>query len=215
MQGCSLKCKYCHNRDTWNIQDGFECSAQELVEQIVRYKSYIDNSGGGVTVSGGEPLLQLDFLIELFKKLKKLKIHTALDTAGSISIGPKLEELLSYTDLVLLDIKHIDDGEHKKLTGVTNKNTLNYAKWLSSRGSKMWIRHVLVPGITDVDEHLINLSNFIKTLKTVEKVEVLPYHTMGIVKYKNLGYDYPLGDVSAPTKERVQNAKNILGVDKK
>lgn len=219
-QGCPLRCKYCHNPDSWRLEDGEIRTVQDLTAEIIKYKSYFGTTGG-LTVSGGEPLVQIDFVIELLKSVKRYGIHTAVDTSGYLfndsneEVLKKYEELDKYCDLYLLDIKHIDDNEHKKLTGVTNKNTLNYAKWLSSRGSKLWIRHVLVPGITDVDEHLINLSNFIKTLDTVEKVEVLPYHTMGIVKYKNLGYEYQLENVPAPTKDRVINAKNILGVVKK
>ena len=219
-QGCPLRCKYCHNPDSWRLEDGEIRTVQDLTAEIIKYKSYFGTTGG-LTVSGGEPLVQIDFVIELLKSVKRYGIHTAVDTSGYLfndsneEVLKKYEELDKYCDLYLLDIKHIDDSEHKKLTGVTNKNTLNYAKWLSSRGSKLWIRHVLVPGITDVDEHLINLSNFIKTLDTVEKVEVLPYHTMGIVKYKNLGYEYQLENVPAPTKDRVINAKNILGVVKK
>ena len=158
-------------------------------------------------------MIKLDYSLQTPEERNEL-VKKILEEQDEDEIA-KYEELDKYCDLYLLDIKHIDDNEHKKLTGVTNKNTLNYAKWLSNRGSKMWVRHVLVPDITDVDEHLINLANFIKTLETVEKVEVLPYHTMGVVKYQNLGYDYPLKDVSAPSKERVLNAKNILGVTKK
>ena len=210
VQGCSLKCKYCHNRDTWNMNSGFECSVSELIEQIMRYKSYMDNSNGGVTVSGGEPLLQLDFLIELFKKLKKLKIHTAIDTSGIIPIIPKLEELLSYTDLVLLDIKHIDNEKCIKLTGHSNKNTLAFAKYLNDNNIPMWIRHVLVPGLTDSEEDLNKMAQFIKSLKTVEKVEVLPYHTLGLFKWDNLKYKYPLEGVKSPTAEEVKKAEAIL-----
>ena len=213
MQGCSLKCKYCHNRDTWDMHSGSECSVPELIEQIMRYKSYMDNSDGGVTVSGGEPLLQLDFLIELFKELKKKKIHTAIDTSGIIPIGPKLIELLSYTDLVLLDIKHIDNEKCVKLTGHSNKNTLSFAKYLSDNDIPIWIRQVLVPGITDDEEDLKKLKEFIDSLNTVKRIEILPYHNMGKFKWEQCGEIYPLENVPVPNKEQIDKAKEILGIE--
>lgn len=212
MQGCPMRCKYCHNPDTWATGVGTEYSAEQVAKNALRYKNYFAN-GGGVTVSGGEPLLQTGFVKELFTILKANAIHTALDTSGTVySEGNKgeIDELLSYTDLVLLDIKHIDPDEHKALTGRDNKNILAFAHHLSDIGKPMWIRHVLVPGITDNDEYLKELSTFISSLKTVEKVEVLPYHTMGVVKYEKLGVDYPLKGVQPPTAERVKNAKQIL-----
>ncbi len=213
MQGCTLKCKYCHNRDTWDLHSGFDCSVSELIEQIKRYKTYIDNSGGGVTVSGGEPLLQSNFLIELFKKLKKLKIHTAIDTSGIIPINEKIKELLKYTDLVLLDIKHIDNQKSIDLTGMPNKNTLDFAKYLSDNNIPIWIRQVLVPGITDDEKDLQKLKEFISTLNTVKRVEILPYHNMGKFKWEDLGEIYPLNDTPTPTKEQIDKAKNILGIE--
>ena len=218
-QGCPLRCKYCHNPDSWLYNDGEVRTVADLTNEIIKYKNYFGTTGG-LTVSGGEPLLQIDFVIELFKSVKRYGINTALDTSGYLfnennaELLSKYEELDKYCDLYLLDVKHIRDDEHKALTGVSNVNTLAYAKWLSNRGAKIWIRHVLVPGYTDNDEYLTELSAFINTLKGVEKVEVLPYHTMGVVKYQNLGYDYPLKDVTAPTKERVLHAKNILKLGK-
>ena len=218
MQGCPLRCKYCHNPDSWNIKNGEERSVSDLLNEIVRYKSYYGQKGG-VTVSGGEPLLQIDFVTELLKQAKSRGINTAVDTSGftfdisSDEVVKKHELLDEYVDLYLLDIKHIDDDKHKSLTGVHNQNTLNYAKWLSSRGKRIWIRHVLVPSLTDDDESLIKLSEFIKTIN-VEKVEVLPYHTMGEVKYQNLGIEYPLKGIEPPSKEVVEKAKRILGVIK-
>lgn len=215
MQGCPLRCKYCHNPDSWNYADGEFRTVEDLVSEIIKYKNYF-GANGGLTVSGGEPLMQIDFVIELLKAVKKHGIHTAIDTSGftfnkeNQVILDKFTELIKYTDLFLLDIKHIEDEKHLNLTGVTNKNTLEFAKWLSDNGKKIWIRHVLVPSYTDFDEDLINLSNFIKTLNTVEKVEVLPYHTMGEVKYQKMGIDYPLKGILPPTKERVKNAKEIL-----
>ena len=218
MQGCPLRCKYCHNPDSWNIKNGEERSVNDLLNEIVRYKSYYGQKGG-VTVSGGEPLLQIDFVTELLKQAKSRGINTAVDTSGftfdisNDKVVKKHELLDEYVDLYLLDIKHIDDDRHKSLTGVHNQNTLNYAKWLSSRGKRIWIRHVLVPSLTDDDESLIKLSEFIKTIN-VEKVEVLPYHTMGEVKYQNLGIEYPLKGIEPPSKEVVEKAKRILGVIK-
>ncbi len=215
MQGCALRCKYCHNPDSWQLNNGEVRSVSDLTAEIVKYKNYF-GSNGGVTISGGEPLLQIDFVIELLKSVKSYGIHTAIDTSGFTFnaddelVVKKHEELDKYVDLYLLDIKHIDDGVHKKLTGVSNKNTLKYAKWLDSRNSKIWIRHVLLDGYTDNDVDLAKLSEFISTLKNVEKVEVLPYHTLGVVKYEKLGMEYPLKNVEPPSKERVQNAKRIL-----
>lgn len=216
LQGCPLRCQYCHNPDTW-ATGGKEYTAEEVVRQALRYKNYFGEKGG-VTVTGGEPLLQIDFVIELFTLLKEKGIHTCVDTSGitfkkenAVSVE-KHEKLLEVTDLFLLDIKHIDSEGHKALTGQDNANTLAFAKFLSERGKKTWIRHVLVPGITDDDEQLQRLREFVDGLSSVEKIEVLPYHTLGVVKYEKLGMEYPLKDVSAPDKERVLNAKRILGV---
>jgi pyruvate formate lyase activating enzyme len=218
-KGCPLRCLYCHNPDTWSFDGAKEYTVDEILNNALKYKGYFKN-GGGVTVSGGEPLMQIDFVIELFKKLKEYNIHTAIDTSGIIynkdnpNVIEKLDELNKYTDLFLLDIKHIDDIEHVKLTGLSNKNILEYAKYLSDSNKKMWIRHVLVPGITLNDEYLKRTKEFIDTLNNVEKIEVLPYHTMGLAKYQNLGIEYPLADTLAPTKDEVKNAKTILGVIK-
>ncbi len=209
-----MRCLYCHNPDTWVMHGNKQISAEEVAETALKYKSYF-TGGGGVTVSGGEPLWQAGFVYELFSILKSHGVHTALDTSG-IMFNPEEKEafdkLMSVTDLVLLDIKHIDDKEHIKLTRHSNKNVLAFAEYLSDIGKPMWIRHVLVPGITDNDEYLKRLAEFIKSLKTVERIEVLPYHTMGEVKYKSLCMDYPLRGVEPPSKERVENAKRILGV---
>lgn len=210
MQGCPMRCLYCHNPDTWDFKSGKEISAEELAKNALKYKSYIRN--GGVTVSGGEPLMQAEFVTEFFKILKAENIHTALDTSGITfdENNERYRELLKYTDLVLLDIKHIDETEHEKLTGFSNARPLAFAKYLSDIGKDMWIRHVLVTGITDNDAYLKKLRAFIDGLNTVKKVEVLPYHTMGEVKYRKLGLDYPLKGVQPPAKERVENANNIL-----
>jgi pyruvate formate lyase activating enzyme len=214
LQGCPLRCQYCHNPDTWGA-GGEEHTAEDIVNRAVRYKNYFGDKGG-VTVTGGEPLLQIDFVIELFKQFKAKGIHTCVDTSGitfkadNPSSVEKHKKLLEVADLFLLDIKHIDDEACKALTGQSNENTLAFAKFLSDNGKAMWIRQVLVPGITDDGEALKRTRAFIDSLKTVEKVEVLPYHTMGAVKYEKLGLEYPLKDVSAPTKESVAEAKRIL-----
>ena len=213
-QGCPLRCQYCHNPDTW-ANGGKEYTADEIITQALRYKNYFGDKGG-VTATGGEPLVQIDFVTELFAKLKAKGVHTCVDTSG-ITFNPNSQEsvekhkkLLAVTDLFLLDIKHIDDEACQKLTGKSNANTLAFAKFLSENGKPMWIRQVLVPNITDGEESLQRTRAFLDTLKTVEKVEVLPYHTLGEVKYEKLGMDYPLKGVETPSKERVMQAKRIL-----
>ena len=219
MKGCPLRCKYCHNPDTWTDDNALLYSAEDVVAEALKYRGYFA-TGGGVTITGGEPLAQIDFVTEVFKLLKKKNIHTALDTSGVIfakendEIVKKIDELMKYTDLVLLDIKHIDNDEHIKLTGKSNKNVLDFARYLSDSNKHMWIRHVLVPTITLNDEYLIKTKEFIDTLNNVDKIEVLPYHTMGIAKYNNLGIPYRLEGVLPPTKEEVRHAKYLLGVIK-
>ena len=214
LQGCPLRCQYCHNPDTWQA-GGEEYSVEDVVERALRYKNYFGDKGG-VTVTGGEPLLQIDFVIELFTALKAKGVHTCVDTSGitfqpdSPTVVEKHQKLLTVADLFLLDIKHIDDEACRKLTGQSNAHTLAFAKFLSDNGKKMWIRQVLVPGLTDSEAGLQRTRAFIDTLATVERVEVLPYHSMGEVKYEKLGLEYPLKGVQAPTKERVQFAKEIL-----
>lgn len=217
MKGCPLRCKYCHNPDTWNVSGAREMTDDEIVNNVLKYRSYYGDKGG-ITFSGGEPLAQIEFVTQVFKKLKAYSIHTCIDTSG-ITFNPdseesvkKHEELMKYTDLVLLDIKHINSKQHKLITGQGNENVLAFAKFLSERGVKTWIRHVLVPSLSDDDQALYDLRDFISSLNTVEKVEVLPYHSMGKVKYDNLNIPYPLKDEVPPTKERVANAKKILGV---
>ncbi len=212
LQGCHLQCKYCHNRDTWDINGGQYKSIDEILEKIKKYKNYIMFSGGGVTVTGGEPLLQVKFLIELFKKLKEEKIHTCIDTSGMVNLTEDVKELLRYTDLVLLDIKHIDEEKCKKLVGISNKRELEFARYLSENNIKMWIRQVLVPGYTDEEKDLIKLKEFISTLKTVEKVQILPYHSMGKYKWEKLGIKYELQDVRDATQEDIQKAKKIIDI---
>ena len=210
MQGCPLKCQYCHNRDTWETNTGKQYEVDEVLEKVLRSKPFIESSKGGFTASGGEPLLQSKFLIELFKKLKENNIHTALDTAGSLSINEEIKELLKYTDLVILDIKHIDEQKCIELTGTSNKNELEFAKYCSQNGIKLWIRQVLIPDYTDNEIDLIKTAEFINTLKTVEKIEVLPYHDLGKTKWENMGLEYSLEGVASPTDEQIEKAKKIL-----
>lgn len=214
LSGCAMRCQFCHNPDTWKLNSGTLYTADELLEKTLAYRPYWKDKGG-ITVSGGEPLLQIDFLLEFFKKAKQLGINTALDTSGNPftvqePFHSKWKELMQYTDLVLLDIKHIDDEQHKFLTGHGNENILQMARELSDMYKPVWIRHVLVPERNDKDEYLVKLSEFIHTLKNVKRVEVLPYHTLGIFKWENLGIKYPLEGISPPSKERVLNAENIL-----
>lgn len=211
MQGCSLKCKYCQNRDTWNLKGGTTYSSDEIVEKILRYKNYI-MPNGGVTISGGEPLLQAKFLIELFTKLRQYNIHTCIDTSGSVALTDEIKELIDLTDLFLLDIKCINDEKAINLTGVSNKKELEFARYLSSINKPMWIRQVLVPGYTDDEQDLIKLREFISTLKSVEKVEVLPYHDLGKFKWEQLGEVYPLEKVRTANNYDVKKAKEILGI---
>ncbi len=210
MQGCALKCKYCQNRDTWNLNGGMEYTSDELVAKVSRYKNYFAVSGGGVTVSGGEPLLQMNFLIEFFSKLKSLGIHTAIDTSGSFAITEDMKKLIDLTDLFLLDIKCINDEICKDLTGVSNKRELEFAKYLSKQGKDIWIRQVLVPGYTDKEEDLKDLKEFLSELNTVKKVEILPYHDLGKFKWIELGCKYELEGVPTATSEDVERAKQIL-----
>lgn len=211
LSNCPLRCKYCHNPDTWACK-GKEYSVDDIVNEILKYKNYYKN--GGVTISGGEPLLQIDFVIEIFKKLKKYNMHTAIDTSG-ITFNEnqieKFDELNKYTDLYLLDIKEIDEKKHIELTGKSNKNILEFAQYLSKNNKKVWIRHVIVPTINLDKEDLIKTKEFIDTLNNVERVDVLPYHTLGVHKYKDLGLKYPLEGVRTPTSEEIKFAKEILG----
>lgn len=211
LSNCPLRCKYCHNPDTWACK-GKEYSVDEIVNEILKYKNYYKN--GGVTISGGEPLLQIDFVIEIFKRLKKYNLHTAVDTSGAtfnVNQIEKFDELNKYTDLYLLDIKEIDEKKHIELTGKSNKNILEFAQYLSKNNKKVWIRHVIVPTINLDKEDLIKTKEFIDTLNNVERVDVLPYHTLGVHKYKDLGLKYPLEGVRTPTSEEIKFAKEILG----
>lgn len=221
MQGCRMRCQFCHNPDTWNERP--EKGARlmtpaEVLQQALRYRSYWGDKGG-ITVSGGEPLLQMDFVTELFRLAKTAQVHTALDTSGQPFTRQepflsRFRQLMAYTDLVLLDIKEIREEEHRQLTGWSNRNILDLARYLDEIGKPVWIRHVLVPGHSDQDEALHELGRFLDTLTNVERVEVLPYHTLGVFKWKELGIPYPLEEVRPPTAERIANAERILGTDR-
>ncbi|MHA0855593.1 pyruvate formate-lyase-activating protein [Paenibacillus sp. CMAA1364] len=210
MQGCLMKCQYCHNPDTWGLNEGKEMTVEEVLSEIEPYINYYRSSGGGLTVSGGEPSLQSRFVAEVFKEAKsRWNLHTALDSNG-FNDPDKIKELLDVTDLVLLDIKHMDDEKHIKLTSKSNERTLNTAQWLSKNGHKMWIRHVYVPGIHNEEQDLLHLGQFIGSLDGVEKFEILPYHQMGIYKWEAMGKEYPLQGVPSPTDEEVQRAYRII-----
>lgn len=210
LQGCHLKCKYCHNRDTWDINGGSYKSLDEIYEKIIRYEPYFNSSHGGVTVTGGEPLLQSKFLLELFKKLKKEGIHTCVDTSGMVALTEEIKQVLNLTDLVLLDIKHIDSEKCKELTGYPNQKELEFAKYLSEKNIPMWIRQVIIPGITDNKKDIIKLKQFINELKTVEKVEFLPYHTAGKYKWIELGKKYELENIKDATSEDIIKVRKIF-----
>lgn len=212
LQGCSLHCKYCQNRDTWDISGGEEHSLEDIFNKIMKYKNYFIYSGGGVTVSGGEPLLQAHFLIDLFTKLKAENIHTCIDTSGMVALTSDIKKVLSLTDLVLLDIKHIDPDKCKELVGISNKLELEFAKYLSDNGIPMWIRQVLIPTLTDDENDLLKLKDFINSLSTVEKVELLPYHTLGKNKWINMGLKYKLEGIPEATDADIKRAKQILGM---
>ncbi len=214
MQGCHMRCRYCHNPDTWKMDGGDEVTADEILIRALRFKPYWGKDGG-ITISGGEPLLQIDFVIELFKKAKELGINTCIDTAGNPftkeePFFSKFEELMKYTDLLLLDLKEINPARHKDLTGFDNSNIIEMAKYLSEINKPVWIRHVLVPEHSDFDEDLDALGDFIDTLSNVDRVEILPYHTLGKFKWENLGIPYTLESISPPSAERIENAKQRI-----
>ena len=214
LKGCTMRCQYCHNPDTWSRTGGTLRSVDDILAQAQRYQSYWGEKGG-ITVSGGEALLQIHSLTELFRKAKALGINTCLDTSAQpfsreSSNFSAFEELMKYTDLVLLDIKHIDSEAHKQLTGWRNENILDCARYLSDIEKPVWIRHVLIPGINDDDKLLYRLRAFIDTLSNVERVEVLPYHSLGVYKWEQLGIPYALKDIKPPTKDSILHAQKIL-----
>ena len=215
VQGCPMRCAYCHNPDTWEVNAGTLMEPTEIIEQYDRNAAFYQN-GGGLTVTGGEPLLQVDFLIDLFTLAKEKGIHTCIDSSGiafnrnNAPFLAKMDKLMTLTDLVMLDIKHIDPEKHKELTSQDNKNILDFAKYLDEKGVDMWIRHVVVPGITDDDKYLFELGYFIGQFKNLKALDVLPYHTMGVVKYEKLGMEYKLKGVPAMDKDTVITKKQVV-----
>lgn len=215
-QGCPMRCKYCHNPDTWPLDGGTLMSVSEILEQYERNRPFYENNGG-ITCTGGEPTMQLEFLTELFEECKKRNIHTCLDSSG-VAFNPDNEEivekyrrLLASTDLVMLDIKHIDEEKHKWLCAQNNSQILKFAEFISEQNVDLWIRHVIVPTITDNDEELERLGYFIGGLKTLKALDALPYHTMGVVKYENIGMEYPLKGIPAMEKDvLLEKKKKIL-----
>ena len=214
LTGCAMRCQFCHNPDTWNLKKGTLYTADELLKTALRYRTYWKNNGG-LTVSGGEPLLQIDFVSELFRLAKLQGVHTTLDTAGqpyttAEPFSSKFETLMQNTDLVMLDLKAFYPDRHKALTGCDNTPILDMARWMGEHGKAMWIRHVLVPGLTDDEAELREMSDFIKSLGSVRRVEVLPYHTLGLFKWEKLGITYSLDGVQPPSEEAVQRAEELL-----
>lgn len=213
LQGCPIQCKFCHNRDTWEFESNTKMTIEDIENHIKKYLPYIKNSGGGVTFTGGEPLLQAKNLIPLLKNLKKKKVHIALDTAGSLPITNTIAELLEYVDLVLLDIKHMNEKKCIELTGHSNKHSLDFAEYLKNHNIPVWIRHVIVPGITDEMSNILELKQYLATLTNLEKVELLPYHDMGKFKWSELGLEYPLEGIRTANADDVAKIKEILEID--
>ena len=216
-QGCRLRCRYCHNPDSWKVDAGEVYEASAIVKKALRYQGYWGKEGG-ITVSGGEALLQLDFLTELFRLFKEQGVNTCLDTAAG-PFDPKSDEylerfdtLMQFTDLVMLDIKHIDTHMHKKITGFGNENILSCAKHLDAIGKDMWIRHVLVPGLTDDEASLSKLGEFVRTLSRVKRFELLPYHNFGMFKWQKLSIPYTLDGVAPPDEAALERAKKLCGI---
>ncbi len=220
-QGCPMRCQYCHNPDTWDMADGKEKSVDEILAMFERNRAFYKT--GGITATGGEPMMQMDFLLELFSKAREKEIHTCLDTSGIFfqeawiepenrvgAVYEKMEKLMGVTDLVMLDIKHIQSQEHEKLTGHGNEKILAFARYLDEIGKTVWIRHVVVPGITHNEEELSQFGEFLKTLSNVEKLEVLPYHTLGENKYEKMEIDYPLKGVPQLSKEEAAKAEEMI-----
>lgn len=214
LQGCPMRCQYCHNPDTWEPKKGDQMTVDEALSKFYSNLAFYKN--GGVTVTGGEPMMQMDFLIELFTKLKEDNVHTCIDTSGIMfqpnneEMMKKIDKLLELTDLVMLDIKHIDDEKHKELTSHSNERILAFARYLDEKNIPVWIRHVIVPRITLFKEYLERLGEFMATLSNVQALDVLPYHSMGKVKYESLDMEYPLGDTREATKQEAVAAKSII-----
>jgi pyruvate formate lyase activating enzyme len=209
MQGCPLRCQFCHNPDTWEVNNGTEYTVEQLTMEIMKYKSYMDFSGGGVTFTGGEPLLQAEFILEVSKLLKAQGVSVAVDTSGFIW-NDKVQELLEYTDIVLLDIKNYDPRVYQEVTGVALSPTLRFLDYLREKGINTWIRYVLVPNLTDNLESIKLLSSHLKNYTNVSKIELLGFHKMGEYKWKEMGLNYKLSETKEPTKDHLKEVKKIL-----
>lgn len=209
MQGCPLRCLYCHNRDTWDPKGGKEYTADEVVNEARKYASFFKFSGGGITITGGEPTLQAEFVAEVFKKCREIGIHTTLDTSGFAELD-RISELLEYTDLILLDIKHAEEERHREITGVGTGKIRKFAVYTAEKGIPVWIRYVLVPGYTDDEEDLKKAALFIHELKNVEMISILPYHSLGQYKWEKMGAEYKLKGVKEPSAQDVKRAIDIL-----
>lgn len=213
LKGCNLRCQYCHNPDTWKMHGAIEMTAEEIIAKYMKVAEFVQ---GGITVTGGDPLLQMEFLIELLTLAKENNIHTAVDTSGGV-FNPKsprfmeqMGRLIQVTDLFLLDIKHIDNEEHIKLTGISNKPVLAFARYLSENDIDVWIRHVIIETITLNDQYLYQLGLFLRELNNIKGLEILPYHTMAIPKYEQLGMKYPLLGIKPTSKEQAKRARKII-----
>lgn len=211
MQGCLMRCQYCHNRDTWDLHEGKEITVDELMTEARSYRHFMNASGGGVTASGGEAMLQPEFIRDFFRAAQAEGIHTCLDTNGYIRKHSQvIDDVLDATDLVMLDLKHLDDDIHQNLVGVPNKRVLDFARYLQQRGQKTWIRYVVVPGFTDDERSARLLGEFIQDMDNIEKVELLPYHQLGAHKWEAMGLEYPLAGVNPPSKEVMENVKAVI-----
>lgn len=214
LQGCVMRCKYCHNPDTWNMSGGRRMSPEAVMQEFRKNRSFYRD--GGITVTGGEPLLQVGFVLELFRLARAENVHTCIDTSGityepgKSAYNDRLDQLLEVTDLVLLDIKHTDPDAHRELTRQDNAGILAFARYLEAKQIPVWIRHVLVPGITDDEAHLKRLGRIIASLSNVKALDVLPYHTMGVEKYRELGIPYPLEGIDAATAGQAEQARKII-----
>ena len=211
MQGCLMRCLYCHNRDSWDLHSGKETTVDELMRELVSYKAFMQATGGGVTASGGEAMLQPEFVRDFFIAAQAQEVNTCLDTNGYIrKYTDVIDEVLDVTDLVMLDLKQMNDEIHQKLAGVSNKRTLEFAEYLAKRNQKTWIRYVVVPGFTDDDASAHELGKFIQHMDNIEKVELLAYHELGLHKWKTMGFDYPLDGVAPPSKDTMDRIQHIL-----
>ncbi|MCL2411210.1 MAG: pyruvate formate-lyase-activating protein [Treponema sp.] len=212
MQGCSLRCVYCHNPDTWSKENktAVTKSVSDLIADIVKYKSYFTFSGGGVTLTGGEPLVQKEFALELFRQCKKEGLHTTLDTSGHTDLDSITKEILTHTDLVLLDMKSINPQTYKKVTGFTIEKLFAFAEYLNEKNIETYYRFVLVPGLTDNDQEMHDLAVYLKSLKNAHKVGILPFHQLGAYKWQDLNLNYKLKDTPIPTPKEAEKVRELF-----